>query len=131
MFQKFHSPNQLKYLTGDFSKVSAHPKQQLLLKMFFYKFKKWTELSCCIWLVFFLHFFNYLRFLGCFKSSPALTSVNISWATSVMLVHTVSNNFYFKCFSISSKTGPSFVVEMANFFLFNYVFQDVSNIPRP
>jgi hypothetical protein len=32
MFQKFHSPNQLKYLMGDFSKVSTHPKQQLLLK---------------------------------------------------------------------------------------------------
>jgi hypothetical protein len=39
MFQKFHSPNQLKYLTGDFSKVSTHPKQQHLLKTFFYKFK--------------------------------------------------------------------------------------------
>jgi hypothetical protein len=52
MFQKFHSPNQLKYLTGDFSKVSTHSKQQLLLKTFFYKFKNWTELSCCIWLVF-------------------------------------------------------------------------------
>jgi hypothetical protein len=126
MFQKFHSPNQLKYLTGDFSKVSTHPKQQLLLKKFFYKFKNWTELSCCIWLVF--SFFNYLRFLGCLKSSPALTSTNIS---SVILVQTKSNNFYLKCFSMSSKTWPSFIVEMANFFLFNYVFQDVSTVPQP
>jgi hypothetical protein len=57
-------------------------------------------------------------FLGCFKSSPAITSRNISWATSVILVHIVSNNFYFKGFSISSKTGPSITVEMANFFYF-------------
>jgi hypothetical protein len=39
MFQKFPSPNQLKYLMGDFSKVSTLPKQQLLLDTFFYKFK--------------------------------------------------------------------------------------------
>jgi hypothetical protein len=39
MFQKFNSPNKLKYLTDDFNKVSTHPKQQLLLKTFFYKFK--------------------------------------------------------------------------------------------
>jgi hypothetical protein len=32
---------------------------------------------------------------------------------------------------MSSKTGPSFIVEMANFLLFNYVFQDVSKVPRP
>jgi hypothetical protein len=44
--------------------------------------------------------------LGCFKSSPALTSQNSSRATSVKLVHTLSNNFYFKGFSIGSKTGP-------------------------
>jgi hypothetical protein len=44
MFQKFYSPNQFKYLTGDFSKVSKHPKQQLLLKTFVYKFKNWKEL---------------------------------------------------------------------------------------
>jgi hypothetical protein len=79
----------------------------------------------------FFRFLNYLRFLGCFKSSPSLTSINISWATSVMLVHTVSNNFYLKCFSVSSKTGPSFIVKMANFFLFNYVFQDVSKVTQP
>jgi hypothetical protein len=34
MFQKFHSPNQLKYLKGDFSKVSSHLEQQLLLRDF-------------------------------------------------------------------------------------------------
>jgi hypothetical protein len=129
MFQKFYSPNQLKYLTCDFRKVSTHPKQQLLLKTFFYKFKTGWSSSAAYGL--FFRFFNYLCFLGCFKSSPALTSINISLATSVMLVHTVSNNFYLKCFSISSKTGPSFIVEMANLFLFNYIFQDVSKVPQP
>jgi hypothetical protein len=129
MFQKFHSPNQLKYITGDFSKVGTHPKQQLLLKMFSISSKTGRSSPAAYGL--FFRFFNYLRFLGCFKSSPAITSINISWATSVLLVHTVSNNFYLKCFSISSKTGPSFIVEMANFFLFNYVFQDVSKVPRP
>jgi hypothetical protein len=109
MFPKFHSPNQLKYLMGDFSKVSTHPKQQLLLKTFFYKFKNWKELYCCIWLVFFIFQLRYLRFLVCFTSSPAITSKNISWAISVMLVHTISNNFYLKGFSISLKTGPSLV----------------------
>jgi hypothetical protein len=45
--------------------------------------------------------------LGWFKSSSALTSQSSSRATSVKLVHTLSNNFYFKGFSISSKTGPN------------------------
>jgi hypothetical protein len=52
MFQKVPSPNQLKYLTSDFSKVSSHFNQQLLQKRFFYKFKNWTKHYWCIWLIF-------------------------------------------------------------------------------
>jgi hypothetical protein len=79
----------------------------------------------------FFFFFNYLRFLGCFKSSPALTSRNISWANSVILVHTLCNNFYLKVFSISSKTGTSVTVEMANFFLLIMFFRKFQKFHSP
>jgi hypothetical protein len=39
---KFHRPNQLKYLMGDFNKVSSHLKQQVLPRRFFFKFKYWN-----------------------------------------------------------------------------------------
>jgi hypothetical protein len=48
-----------------------------------------------------------------------------------MLVHTVSNNFYLKSFSISSKTGQNITVEMANFFLYNYVFRMFQKFHSP
>jgi hypothetical protein len=38
-FQKLHSPKELKYLMGNFSKVRLHQNQQLLRKRFLYKFK--------------------------------------------------------------------------------------------
>jgi hypothetical protein len=38
-FRKFHSPKELKYLNGDFSKVRLHLMQQLLLKRFLNKLK--------------------------------------------------------------------------------------------
>jgi hypothetical protein len=79
----------------------------------------------------FFVFFNYLHFLVCLKSSTALTSRNISWATSVILVHTLSNNFYLKGFSISSKTGPSITVEMANFFNLTTFFRTFQKFHSP
>jgi hypothetical protein len=42
-FQKFHSPNPIKFLLGDFSKVNSHLNEQFLLKRFFFKLKNWTE----------------------------------------------------------------------------------------
>jgi hypothetical protein len=34
MFQKFHSPNQIKYLLGDFSKVNSYHYNNFYLRAF-------------------------------------------------------------------------------------------------
>jgi hypothetical protein len=69
--RKFHSPKELKYLNGDFSKVRLHLMQQLLLKRFLNKFK-YSDRTELLNMTIFFDFV--IKFLQCFKSSTAQTS---------------------------------------------------------